>query len=510
MPEYILEMQEITKSFPGVLALDRVSFRVAAGEVHALVGENGAGKSTLMKVLSGVYQKDSGKLLLEGTECIFRGVKESEEAGVAIVHQELNIVKNLTVCENIFLGNEMKRNGIIDWEHQYLKAKELLDMVGLQVSPATLANELSPGQQQMLEIVRAINKNVKALIFDEPTSSLTDQETEVLLTLILKLQRQGVSIIYISHKLSEVFQIANTVTVLRDGKTIVTKSIRDIDEGELIAYMVGRELTNLYPESTHQVLKETALEVQDWSVINESIPGKMLLNKISIHANRGEILGIAGLMGAGRTELALSLFGAACKPVSGTLKINGQEKKIHSPKEAIENGISYVTEDRKKLGLVLNNSIRANIALPNFNKLARFGIINNNKEIQEVARFSKELQVKTPSIMQLTRNLSGGNQQKVILAKWLMTDPDILIVDEPTRGIDVGAKYEIYTIMDKLAAQGKCVIVISSEMPEIIGICDRVYVMNEGRIVGELNKQECISQTEIMRCIQGGTTDANS
>lgn len=508
MTDYILEMQEITKTFPGVVALDKVSFRVKCGEIHALVGENGAGKSTLMKVLSGIYQKDSGKMLLNDKEQFFNGVNDSENAGIAIVHQELNIVKNLTVSENIFLGSELRKSGVknsvIDKGRQYTKAKELLDIVGLDVSPNTQASRLSPGQQQMLEIAKVLNKDASVVVFDEPTSSLTEQETDKLLALLKKLQGRGMTLIYISHKLSEVFRIADTATVLRDGKTVITKLMGDLDENELIQHMVGRELTNLYPKLAHTVLTGTsALEVANWSVSHSSITGKMLLDDINIYANKGEILGIVGLMGAGRTELALSIFGADYKNTSGILKINGKEKKINSPKDAIRSGISYVTEDRKKLGLVLGGTIRSNVALSNFNKLSRFGIINNNKEITEVARYSKELRVKAPSIMQLAKNLSGGNQQKVVLAKWLMTNPDILIVDEPTRGIDVGAKYEIYTIMERLAAEGKCVIMISSEMPEIIGVCDRVYVMVEGRVAGELTDED-ISQINIMKCIQGG------
>lgn len=506
MTDTILEMQEITKEFPGVLALDKVTFSVRRGEIHALVGENGAGKSTLMKVLSGVYQKDGGKLMLEGEERKFHTVRESEHAGIAIVHQELNIVKNLTVCENIFLGNEIKRSGVINWEEEYLRTRELLHTVGLETSPDTLALELSTGQQQMLEIARAINKNVKVLIFDEPTSSLTEVETALLLSLIKKLQERGLSIIYISHKLSEIFQIADTATVLRDGRTIITKPVAELTEEELIGHMVGRTLKNLYPVPTHTVQDETALEVEGWSVKHPELPGKYLLEDINFYARRGEILGISGLMGAGRTELALSLFGADHHKCAGTMRIHGKEIKVRSPKDAIRAGIGYVTEDRKKLGLVLGQSLRENIALPNFNKLSKLGIINNSMEISETTRYAQDLQVKTPSIMQLAKNLSGGNQQKVILAKWLMTDPDILIVDEPTRGIDVGAKFEIYTIMDRLAKEGKCVIVISSEMPEIIGICDRVYVMNGGRIVGEL-EGERITQETIMGCIQGGKTN---
>lgn len=502
MADNILEMKEITKRFPGVLALNKVTFSVRRGEVHALCGENGAGKSTLMKVLSGVYNKDEGMLFLENQERIFTNVRESEEAGITIVHQELNVVKNLTVCENVFLGNELAKKGIIDWKTQNIETQQAIDRVGLNVSPNTLVLELSPGQQQMLEIARAINKRVKVLIFDEPTSSLTEQETKQLLKLIKQLQKDGISIIYISHKLEEIFEICDTVTILRDGQTIVTKPIEKINECDLIAQMVGRELNDLYPTCSHTP-QETIFEVKNWSVPNVNLPGKMLINNVSFHAKKGEILGIAGLMGAGRTELALSIFGAAYKKNSGILRVNGKEIENRNPRDAIRNGIGYVTEDRKKLGLVMGLSIRENIALPNFNKLSSYGVINNSKEITETANYSKNLRVKTPSIMQQVKNLSGGNQQKVILAKWLMTDPDILIVDEPTRGIDVGAKFEIYTIMEKLAAEGKCIIVISSEMPEIIGICDRVYVMAEGVIVGELEKAE-IEQTKIMKCIQGG------
>ena len=503
MSEYILEMKEITKAFSGVKALDKVSFSVRPGEIHALVGENGAGKSTLMKVLSGVYIRDEGKLIFDGGEMFFNNIAESEAAGISIVHQELNIIKNLTVCENIFLGNELrKKGGVIDWDEENRISKEVLSTLSMDISPNTPVAGLSMGQQQMIEIARAINKKSRLIIFDEPTSSLTEKETEILMGILQSLRASGVSIIYISHKLPEIFRLADTVTVLRDGKTIVSKPIGELTENDLIAYMVGRELTTIYPESTHKS-GDVIFEMEAWSANHPTIPGRKILDNISINARKGEILGIVGLMGAGRTELALSIFGAGYKNCAGRLKLNGKEVKIRSPKAAIDNGVAYVTEDRKKFGLVLGNTIKDNVALPNLRRFARLSVIDNNSEIKEVKRYSDDLRVKATSIMQIAKTLSGGNQQKVILAKWLMSNPDVLIVDEPTRGIDVGAKYEIYTILDNLAAKGKCIIMISSEMPEIIGMCDRVYVMNEGKIVGELEDGD-ISQVSIMQCIQGG------
>ncbi len=508
MEDYILKMQDITKLFPGVRALDKVNFRVRRGEIHALVGENGAGKSTLMKILSGVYPTGdySGTMLLNGKPQTYSCIKDSERAGVAIIYQELGLVNTMTVCENIFLGNELMKNGCIDWDSQNEKSKELLQIVRLKENPMTVVEQLGTGKQQLIEIAKAINKNVQLLILDEPTSSLTEADSKNLLELLKKFRSEGMTCIYISHKLNEVMEIADTITVLRDGKTIVTKPAGEFDERSLISYMVGRNMDDCYPYAEHTP-HDVALRVANWTVPTKKDPSRKLLNCVDFEARKGEIVGIAGLMGAGRTEFAMSLFGALSeKPESGELFLHGRRHKVfRSPKEAIDAGLMYLSEDRKRYGLVLNLNLRQNITLASLERISKLGVINYDKETQEVGDSIRDLGVKTPSMFQLAKNLSGGNQQKVVIAKALLTQPEILILDEPTRGIDIGAKHEIYQLMNKLVEQGICIVMISSELPEVINMSDRIYVMSEGRMNAVLdNTGHCVSQETILYYAAGG------
>jgi D-xylose transport system ATP-binding protein len=486
-------MENITKAFPGVKALDDVTLRVKRGEIHALVGENGAGKSTLMKILSGVYpaNEHTGELIVNGERKEFKTIRESEAAGIVIVHQELNIFGNLSIVENVFFGNESVRYGVINKYEQQIKTEELLKKVSLEDSLDTPVNDMGTGKQQLLEIARAINKNASILVFDEPSASLTEDATDNLLEVLRRLKENGMTCIYISHKLSEVFRTADSVTILRDGKTVVTKPISELDEEKMIAYMVGRDLTEKYPRVEHTAT-DTVLEVSNWSV-PKPYSDRMLLDNINIYARKGEIVGIAGLMGAGRTELAMSIFGVL-KNSAGVLKLNDKQIVINNPDQAISAGISYVSEDRKRYGLVLGQNIKQNISLPSLRRISAKGVIDANREIIQAEQGVKDFNIITPSIEQLTRNLSGGNQQKVILSKWLLTNPKVLILDEPTRGIDVGAKYEIYQIMNKLVDQGVCIIVISSELPEVLGICDRIYVISAGKITGEYDYREATQE----------------
>lgn len=504
MSEYILEMVNITKEFPGVKALDNVSFRVKKGEIHALCGENGAGKSTLMKVLSGVYPAGtySGSILINGEEKRFNNIKESEKAGIAIIYQELALVKQMNVCENIYLGNEIANKGIINWDEAFARTKEVLREVRMNINPATKVANLGIGQQQLVEIAKAVSKKADILILDEPTAALTETETENLLQILRELKAKGVTCIYISHKLSEVLKIADTITVLRDGKTICTEPAENMTEDKIISYMVGRELTERFPKKEHTA-SDIVLEVKNWTVYDPEIPGKVVIDNVSFCARKGEILGIAGLMGAGRTELAMSLFGYYGRNISGEIILNGKPLNIKTPYDAIKAGISYLSEDRKRYGLNLKMDVKDNISLASLDKISKMSVINNNEEIKQSTRFVSELRIKTPSIEQKVRNLSGGNQQKVVLGKWLMTDPKVLILDEPTRGIDVGAKYEIYNIMNRLVDNGVCVIMISSELPEILGMCDRILVMHEGRISGELSCEEA-TQEKVLNYATGG------
>ncbi len=504
MSDVILEMQNITKTFPGVKALDNVSFAVKQGEIHALVGENGAGKSTLMKVLSGVYPHGSysGEIYFEGKECKFQNINQSEEVGLVIIHQELALIPYLSIAENLFLGNERSNFGVIDWNESISKTKELLERVGLHESPNTLITNMGVGKQQLVEIAKALAKKVKLLILDEPTASLNDTDSEKLLQLLLQFKEHGISSILITHKLSEVSKVADSITILRDGATIETLDCHKdkITEDRIIRGMVGRDLTHRFPPRDSNV-GEIVFEVRDWNVYHPLHEDRKVSNNINISVRKGEVVGIAGLMGSGRTELAMSIFGRAYGTrISGTAYRNGKEVDISTIDKAISNGVAYATEDRKAYGLILIQEIKNNITLANLEAISDAGLVNEPKEMTVTKGYREALNIKCSSILQKAVNLSGGNQQKVVLSKWLFASPDILILDEPTRGIDVGAKYEIYTIINRLASEGKGIVLISSELPEILGVCDRVYVMREGRIVGEVPAKEA-SQELIMKYI---------
>lgn len=504
MSEVILEMRNITKTFPGVKALDNVSFSVERGEIHALVGENGAGKSTLMKVLSGVYPHGSyeGEIYFEGKECQFQDITQSEEVGLVIIHQELALIPYLSIAENLFLGNERSRYGIIDWNESILRTKELLNKVGLNESPDTLITNIGVGKQQLVEIAKALAKKVKLLILDEPTASLNENDSEKLLELLLQFKKNGIASILISHKLSEVSKVADSITILRDGATIETLDCHkdSISEDRIIRGMVGRDLTHRFPPRESKI-GDVIFEVKDWNVYHPQHENRKVSNNVNINVRRGEVVGISGLMGAGRTELAMSIFGRAYGTrISGKAIKDGKEIDISTIDKAIANGIAYATEDRKAYGLVLIEEIKDNITLANLEAIAERGVINEPKELTVTREYRDKLNIKCSSILQLALNLSGGNQQKVVLSKWLFSNPDILILDEPTRGIDVGAKYEIYTIINQLASEGKAIIMISSELPEVLGVCDRIYVMREGKIVGEMPAAEA-SQEIVMKHI---------
>lgn len=508
MEDYILEMQNITKEFPGVKALDNVTFRVKRGEIHSLVGENGAGKSTLMKVLSGVYPKGqyTGVMKINGKEQSYSCIKDSEKAGVSIIYQELGLVGTMTVCENIFLGNEIVKKNHIDWDAQNTRAAQLLKRVKLDEKVNTVVETLGTGKQQLIEIAKALNKNVDILILDEPTSSLTEADSRNLLNLLRELKASGMTCIYISHKLNEVMDISDTVTVLRDGKTITTQPVEELDENKMIAFMVGREMTDVYPEITHTPGDEVVLEIKNWSVPDRKNTERNLLDHINLKVKKGEIVGISGLMGAGRTELAMSLFGSwEEKPNSGELYFKGKKREyFQHPREAIDAGLMYLSEDRKRYGLLLNSDLKVNATLSSLNKFSPRGVIDLDKEAEKAIQGIRDLNVKTPSVLQLAKNLSGGNQQKVLIVKALLTEPDVLILDEPTRGIDVGSKYEIYQLMDKMAKDGLSVIMISSELPEVINMSDRIYVMSEGRISGEFDTKETkVTQEVLLGCSTG-------
>lgn len=510
MAGYILEMENICKEFPGVKALNQVNFKVREGEIHALVGENGAGKSTLMKVLSGVYPHHTytGNIVYKGQVCEFKDIKQSEELGIVIIHQELALIPYLSIAENIFLGNEQQKNGVINWKDTFVKTKELLEKVKLPDSPNTLITNIGVGKQQLVEIAKALSKKVKLLILDEPTAALNETDSENLLNLILELKSHGISSILISHKLNEVAKVADSITILRDGQTIETLDVKEgVSEDRIIKGMVGRDLLHRYPERTPNI-GEVVFEIKDWNVYHPFHEERKVLNNININVRKGEVVGIAGLMGAGRTELAMSVFGKSYgKRISGKVLKNGKEINVQTVSQAVDNGIAYVTEDRKQYGLVLMDDIKHNIALPNLVSLSKMGVMNLRDEVTKAEEFKKKLNIKASSIHQKTGNLSGGNQQKVVLAKWIYSTPDLLILDEPTRGIDVGAKYEIYTIINQLAEEGKCIIVISSEMPEVLGISDRIYVMSEGVITGELSKEEA-TQEKIMKYVINNNQEA--
>lgn len=504
MSKTLLEMRNITKEFPGVKVLKNVNLKVEEGEIHALVGENGAGKSTLMNILSGIYGYGTygGEIFFEGKLCKFRNIKDSEREGIVIIHQELALVPLLSIGENIYLGNERAKKGIIDWDKTYNDANQHLKRVGLNENPETLIKDIGVGKQQLVEIAKALAKDVRLLILDEPTAALNEEESEKLLNLLLELKKEGITSILISHKLNEITKVSDKITVIRDGSVIETlvKGIDEISEDRIIKGMVGRELVDRFPKRVPKI-GEVAFEVRDWNVYDSFLTDKKVIKNVNINVRKGEIVGIAGLMGSGRTELAMSIFGKSYgSHITGKIIKNGKEIELNNVKQAIDNGLAYVTEDRKSAGLILNDSIKRNITLASMNKISKNMVIDDNLENKIAEDFRNKLKIKSASILQNTGNLSGGNQQKVVLSKWIFSEPDVLILDEPTRGIDVGAKYEIYTVINKLADEGKSVIVISSELPEILGLCDRVYVMNEGKIVGELERAKA-SQESIMKCI---------
>ena len=500
----VLEMRGISKTFPGVRALNDVNLSVAAAEIHALVGENGAGKSTLMKVLSGVYPHGSyeGAITYEGRPAHFRDISDSERRGIVIIHQELALVPYLSIAENIFLGNEPARFGVIDQDRVYTRARELMALVGLDESPDTLVTHLGVGKQQLVEIAKALSKKVRLLILDEPTASLSETDSDALLRLLLGFKETGIASILISHKLNEIARVADRITVLRDGTTVETLDCRNaaIDEDRIIRGMVGRTLAHRYPVRAPRI-GDTLMEVRDWTVHHPIHADRAVVRNVSFDLRSGEIVGIAGLMGAGRTELAMSIFGRSYgQGISGSVRIAGDAVDVSTIDRAIAAGIAYVTEDRKQLGLVLGEDITKNTTLANLPGVSTGTVIDEESEHRVAGDYRTKMRIRSYGVEQQTVNLSGGNQQKVVLSKWLFTQPKVLILDEPTRGIDVGAKYEIYSIINELADGGRGVLVISSEMPELLGLCDRIYVMNEGRFVGEFPRADA-SQEAIMRAI---------
>lgn len=504
MKKKLLEMRNITKDFSGVKALDHVNLVVQEGEIHALVGENGAGKSTLMNILSGIYPYGTyeGDIIYDGKICEFHDIKESTKVGIVIIHQELALIPYLTIAENVYLGNECSHHGLINWDETYRRTEQLMKRVGLHENSETAIKDIGVGKQQLVEIVKALSKNARLLILDEPTAALNDDDAEHLLDLLLELKQEGLTAIIITHKLNEVMKVADKITVLRDGSTIETidPAKETVTPDRIVAGMVGRSLKDYYPKRTPHI-GEVMFEIRDWTAYAPNVADKKIVDNVNLTVRRGEIVGIAGLMGAGRTELAMSVFGRSYgTKISGHLYKDGKELNLKTVSDAIRAGIAYVTEDRKQAGLILTDDVLHNISLASLNKISKHGVVDTNAEISAAQDYTKRMNIKVSSISQLTGKLSGGNQQKVVLSKWIMTDPDLLILDEPTRGIDVGAKYEIYCIINDLIAQGKSVLMISSEMPELLGMADRIYVMNEGRIVGQMDAAEA-TQNKIMNCI---------
>ena len=511
MAEIILEMKNITKTFPGVKALDNVNLQVEKGEIHALCGENGAGKSTLMNVLSGIYPFGSyeGENFYNGSLCKFGKINDSEDKGIVIIHQELALIPYMTIAENMYLGNEKGHKAAIDWDETYGEAAKYLRTVGLLESSRTLIKDIGVGKQQLVEIAKALAKKAKLLILDEPTASLNETDSKALLDLMLKFKAEGMTMIIISHKLNEIAYVADKITVIRDGKTIETldKKKDDISEDRIIKGMVGRDLTDRFPKRHNVKIGATSMEVRNWNVYHPLYTERKVVDDVSIKVHKGEVVGISGLMGAGRTELAMSIFGKSYgTDISGTLFLDDQEVKLKNVHDAILHGLAYVTEDRKGNGLILSNPIKINTTLANLDAISSkpLGTIDTDKEYQIAVEYKNKLNTKCPTVEQNVGNLSGGNQQKVLLAKWMFADPDILILDEPTRGIDVGAKYEIYCIINDLVAAGKSVIMISSELPEILGMSDRIYIMNEGKMVGELDKDEATQELIMSRILNAG------
>ncbi|HUW71105.1 MAG TPA: ATP-binding cassette domain-containing protein [bacterium] len=498
----ILEMKSITKTFPGVKALNEVTFSVAAGEIHCLVGENGAGKSTLMKVLSGVHPHGSysGEIVFSGEVQHFRGIADSESRGIAIIYQELALVPDMTVYENILLGHEIRKGLTIDWNETIKRAGEMLRKVGLEVDPSTKVRELGVGKQQLVEIAKALSRDVRLLILDEPTAALNEGDCDNLLAILTGLKASGVTCVMISHKLKEVIRIADTVTVLRDGMTVVTLDAHkgEVSEGVLIKHMVGREIDNIYPTRQKRISDEVSLEVKNWGAF-DAHAGKTVLKGMNFSVRKGEIIGFAGLMGSGRTELARSVFGNPDGyDLEGELYVDGSKISVRDPRAAINAGIAYATEDRKGNGLILIDDVKRNVTLANLQAIAKNSVVDENAEVKVGTEYKDALRIKTPSLEQKVVNLSGGNQQKVSVAKWLFVGPKVLILDEPTRGIDVGAKYEIYGLMNDLVEKGMSIVMISSELSEVLGMSDRVYVVSSGRITGELPVSEA-TQENVMR-----------
>ncbi|WP_437561669.1 multiple monosaccharide ABC transporter ATP-binding protein [Sorangium sp. So ce542] len=490
----ILEMHGITKTFPGVKALQDVSLSVRRGEIHAICGENGAGKSTLMKVLSGVYPHGSyaGEIYFGGELCKFSGVRDSEKRGIVIIHQEFALSPHLSIAENIFLGNERVHRGLIDWNRTNAEAEALLARVGLPENPVTPVTDIGVGKQQLVEIAKALSKRVRLLILDEPTAALNDDDSAHLLDLIRGLRDDGITCVIISHKLNEIEAIADSTTILRDGRTIETLDMKSgrVTEDRIIAGMVGRDLEHRFPPHEPRIGPEV-LRIEDWTVHDPSRRGRVVVSGANLTLRAGEIVGLAGLMGAGRTELAMSMFGGSYGVrAGGRMFKDGREIRLRSVSDAIDHGIAYATEDRKAYGLNLIEDIKRNVSAAALRKLADLGWVDDNEEYRVADGYRKRLNIKAPSVLTVTGTLSGGNQQKVVLAKWMFADPDVLILDEPTRGIDVGAKYEIYTFINALADQGKAILVISSELPELLGICDRIYAMSAGRITGQLARAD--------------------
>jgi len=494
MSENILEIKNISKSFPGVKALDDVSFNVKKGTVHALVGENGAGKSTLIKILAGIYRADCGEVVLDGCKITCKTPNDSQQAGISVVHQELKLAEPLSVMENIFLGNYIYKgkNGIIDWKTMRKKTKEMIGELGIPMDIDAPVCELTIAKKQIVEISKAINRQCKIIVMDEPSATLTDRELAVLFDIIGKLKRDGITVIYISHRLEEIFKIADYFTVLRDGKQIDTRSLEGVERSDLIRMIVGRELGEEYPKEEAPI-GEVVLKA-------ENISRKGVLRDISFEARKGEILGISGLVGSGRTELARAVLGID-RIDSGSLELNGVPVKLKDFKSAIKRSMGLVPEDRKTQGLCLSFSVKQNIVSVSVGKIFNKGVLSGKKEVEYAKKYVSLLQIATPSIDTLAENLSGGNQQKVVIAKWLMEDSQIIFMDEPTRGIDVGSKSEIYKTMTKLVRNGKTIIMISSELPEVLGMCDRILVMHEGRIVGELDRSEASQEKIISLCI---------
>ena len=500
MGNTILKMKDITKVFPGVRALDQVNFEVEEGEIHAICGENGAGKSTLMNVLSGIYPYGSyeGEIIFQGKECRFHNIKDSERLGIVIIHQELALVPYLSIGENMFLGNERSVNGVVNWDMTYQKASEFMAMVGLHENPRTLIKDIGMGKQQLVEIAKALAKDVKLLILDEPTSSLNESDAKNLLDLLLRFKEErGITSILISHKLNELAYCANKITVIRDGHSIETlvQGKDEITEARIIKGMVVREMTNRFPPRLHNI-GDVALEVKNWSVYHPLYADKKVVDNVSLTIHRGEVVGVAGLIGAGRTELAMSIFGKSYGAhISGEMFKDGKPLTLHSIPQAISAGLAYVTEDRKGNGLIIPDSIKHNFTLARPEFISERGILDKDLEVHKAKDLRVKLGVKAPTVEQLVGNLSGGNQQKVLVGKWIFAEPDVLLLDEPTRGVDVGAKYEIYQIINDLVAQGKAVLMISSELPEILGMCDRIYVMNEGHMIAEIDAQGASQET---------------